>query len=417
MKMRNNTNNKQPYDDFSERIRQELENHRMPVDGDCWDEIEKRMKSKNRKIGWSAGAAVAATAILLLLFISYPLKETKLNDSNVTLENTVPNTEEKTNNKPITDNYSDKKLAKENKQASVKQPKTVLNEVVLSNNKIEDSNTISEKIEEMYIHVYEDEEKIVEEVQEKKDLDPTIKRKEEKTLLDMEPNNMLLSGRKKNDKWLLAAAVGSGGNLPVSNSSLDYAYNSDMGSIVSPPPNLESNLSLLSPSDFSDISHSAPLSFGVMVRKNLSQHIGLESGLVYTYLSSDFEEYATVRHTAKLNLHYIGVPVNVVGYLWNTPKWNLYLTAGVMVEKGLISVYDQNVYQNDKVLETSVRTSIDGLQWSLNASTGISYRFYQNWSLYFEPRISYYFDNNQPISIRTENPVVIGINTGFRYEF
>jgi len=37
--------------------------------------------------------------------------------------------------------------------------------------------------------------------------------------------------------------------------------------------------------------------------------------------------------------------------------------------------------------------------------------------LYVEPRFSYYFDNNQPVSIRTDRPVSIGIGGGLRYSF
>lgn len=63
------------------------------------------------------------------------------------------------------------------------------------------------------------------------------------------------------------------------------------------------------------------------------------------------------------------------------------------------------------------RSSIAGLQWSLNLSIGVSYRFYRDWSLYLEPRYSYYFDNNQPVSYRTENMTLIGVGVGVRFEF
>ena len=50
-------------------------------------------------------------------------------------------------------------------------------------------------------------------------------------------------------------------------------------------------------------------------------------------------------------------------------------------------------------------------------SVGVSYRFYRDWSLYLEPRYSYYFDNNQPVSYRTENMTLIGVGAGVRFEF
>lgn len=63
------------------------------------------------------------------------------------------------------------------------------------------------------------------------------------------------------------------------------------------------------------------------------------------------------------------------------------------------------------------RSAIDGLQWSLNLSVGVSYRLYRDWSLYLEPRYSYYFDNRQPVSYRTENMTLIGVGAGVRFEF
>lgn len=69
-------------------------------------------------------------------------------------------------------------------------------------------------------------------------------------------------------------------------------------------------------------------------------------------------------------------------------------------------------------METLVeKKGISGVQWSLNGSVGVSYRLYREWSLYLEPRISYYFNNDQPVSIRTENSVIIGLGAGFRFEF
>ncbi|MDR2691614.1 MAG: porin family protein, partial [Dysgonamonadaceae bacterium] len=59
---------------------------------------------------------------------------------------------------------------------------------------------------------------------------------------------------------------------------------------------------------------------------------------------------------------------------------------------------------------------ISGLQYSISFAPGIDYRIYRNYSVYFEPAISYYFDNKQPVSARTERPVVIGLNVGLRLE-
>ena len=87
------------------------------------------------------------------------------------------------------------------------------------------------------------------------------------------------------------------------------------------------------------------------------------------------------------------------------------------MEKGLRSLFHLEAYRLDEYKTETVRSGIHGLQWSLNLSVGVSYRIYRDWSLYLEPRYSYYFDNNQPVSYRTENMTLIGVGAGVRFEF
>ena len=121
---------------------------------------------------------------------------------------------------------------------------------------------------------------------------------------------------------------------------------------------------------------------------------------------------------ASQQLHYLGIPVNGVAYLWNNnSKWNVYFSAGAMLEKGLWMKTVCNQHFPNDMKTTTQEDNIDGWQWSLNSSIGISYRFTNKMKLYFEPRLSYYFDNNQPMSIRTEQPISIGIGAGLQYSF
>lgn len=58
-------------DDFSKLLKHNLEDYRIPVDDDCWNVIEQRMKpvKKRHVLRWAvSSAAVAAILLLLLLF-------------------------------------------------------------------------------------------------------------------------------------------------------------------------------------------------------------------------------------------------------------------------------------------------------------------------------------------------------------
>jgi len=68
--MQDDINNIDKPDNFSEFVRQKLENHQLPVDADSWNEIEARMKAQKRRIipfwfWFSGGAAVAVLAFYI----------------------------------------------------------------------------------------------------------------------------------------------------------------------------------------------------------------------------------------------------------------------------------------------------------------------------------------------------------------
>jgi hypothetical protein len=173
---------------------------------------------------------------------------------------------------------------------------------------------------------------------------------------------------------------------------------------------------------FSDIKHDPPLSFGITFKKELNKRFAIESGLVYTYLASHFENKNPDKE-ATLKLHYLGIPLNLHTKLLDNRRrnWGIYLSTGFMIEKGLWAHYSQNEYffaeSNSVVENVSFTQSIEGWQWSLNGSLGIEYEVIKNYAVYFEPKISYYLKNNQPQSARTENPLIVGITTGVRYSF
>jgi hypothetical protein len=229
-----------------------------------------------------------------------------------------------------------------------------------------------------------------------------------------ETDNEPTAPKKHKNEWLLAAAVGSGGSTSLN--GVNEFVMADVGDkyFVAARPTYNS---IMAPNDFSQKNFMSPLSFGLTARMNLSKTLGLESGLVYTYLLSTFEEHNFVSYDASLKLHYLGIPLNLVVQLWKFPKWEVYVSGGGMVEKGLRSIYTQHQYIGNQTITTTANTKIDGLQWSLNGAVGTTYKLQRNIGIYFEPKFSYFFDNDQPVSARTDRPVVIGLTAGLRFQF
>jgi hypothetical protein len=212
---------------------------------------------------------------------------------------------------------------------------------------------------------------------------------------------------------LLSAAFGTADGAPnftgnsLLNSSLDYVQ------IVTTSTNFSN---VMAPADFTSVRYDVPLSFGISVQFPLKNNWKIESGLTYTYLTTYFENGGMQRNDAVLHLHYIGIPINLVKQIWKNNLWNLYFSGGGMIEKGMRSNYIQHQYSGNQTYTTTVRSNIAGIQESVNAAIGVNYQLQKHWSFYFEPKIAYFFNDNQPISIRTKQPVTLGFTAGLRFE-
>ena len=88
---------------------------------------------------------------------------------------------------------------------------------------------------------------------------------------------------------------------------------------------------------------------------------------------------------------------------------NFYAYAGGAVEKCVSNEYD--------VLNTSVihKEVPAGVQFSANAGIGVEFILGKHIGLYIDPSLRYYFEGNQPKSIRTDQPLMLGFEMGFRF--
>ena len=431
----NNIHTDQP-DVFSESIRQKLENHELPVDAACWNEIEASMNAGKKKkvipFWWwlSGGAAVATLALLLTL--------RPFSDSNVYVS--------KTENKKLQNKSITTSLKKEYQNVNFKTisgnstEKTFISNIEHTTKKSAESNRINSTETRTDTNLTLNKTITTDSTTQNKQTDynksnseiknqiaelstPTTHKDSATTIAKRKyiPNSLIeetkaepIAKTKNKSEWLLAAAFGSGGSTSM-NGTNDF-LTADIGNkyFVAAQPNYTS---IMAPNDFSQKNFMSPLSFGLTVRKSLNKTFSLESGLVYTYLLSTFEEQNFISYDANLKLHYLGIPLNIVAQVWKFPKWEVYISGGGMVEKGLQSIYVQHQYIGNRTFTTTAKTKIEGLQWSLNGAVGTTYKLQRNIGIYFEPKFSYFFHNDQPISARTDKPIVIGLTAGLRFQF
>lgn len=398
--------NNQQRDHFSQYIQQQLRGHQLPPDEHCWDEIGQRLRRRRNRLLLTRSLYMAGAAIFaLLLLVNIP-----------TNEGNAPS-----QHSEVIEEFamSEVKVEKSTDSPVVARTEVKVKPVI----EIIPANKPEAKTGTEMMTKTETEIKTEAETDKERET-PIVNEKKKKTELPILPDKRISSARSTKQKrnWQMGAGLmAMGSTLLTNEDDLVYDQNSpghigngSSGGIPEVPgyDNIQ-----LQPDDCDDISYNLPLSFGITVRKELSGKIAVETGLVYTYLSTNLRKERPNTVKGKLALHYLGIPVNLIVDLWDSPKWNVYASAGVMVEKGLRSVYTQHIYRASAEEKATLKTSIHGLQWSLNGAVGISYRLQKDWSLYAEPRVSYFFDNNQPLSLRIENPFSLGFGLGVRFNF
>ena len=164
-----------------------------------------------------------------------------------------------------------------------------------------------------------------------------------------------------------------------------------------------------------------PVSVGIGARFDIAPKWSVGVGVNWSMLTRNFdgvfmmvEDGETLEYTEshiRNTQHYIGIPVNVYYNIISNKHINFYTYAGGAVEKGLTNRFDilssKSVYKEE----------IQGVQWSANLGLGVEFMFGKHLGLYLDPSVRYYFSCQQPKSIRTAQPVMLGLELGLRTRF
>ena len=142
--------------------------------------------------------------------------------------------------------------------------------------------------------------------------------------------------------------------------------------------------------------HHQPVRFGFSLRYRLDDRWSIESGLLYTRLSSDITTTVNgVTTMTEQRLNYIGLPLNISYELWKSRHFGFYVTAGTAIEK---------------------RLDASPWQFSLSGAAGVEYKLTNGFSLYAEPGLGYYFkDGSSTSSIYQDHPLNFNLSLGLRF--
>ena len=161
-----------------------------------------------------------------------------------------------------------------------------------------------------------------------------------------------------------------------------------------------------------------PVSVGAGVKIDFNDKWALGVGANYSLLTRKFygtyskfdngQEVSSTSSDIRNLQHFVGIPVNAYYNILNNKQINLYAYAGGSVEKCVADKYE--------VLSTNIihTEKPSGVQLSANVGIGVEFMLGKHVGLYADPSLRYYFDNGQPKSIRTSQPLMLGLDLGLR---
>lgn len=161
--------------------------------------------------------------------------------------------------------------------------------------------------------------------------------------------------------------------------------------------------------------HRMPISAGITVSKTLPKNWELESGLVYTYL---YSKYSSTNGNGSQELHYLGIPLNVVYRFARIKRLSFYAAAGGQADFYLAGRQKDEGYDEGISGSGYKELKHENVQFSVQANLGAALTLYRQTELYLEPYMAYYFENKSAIhNIWKDKPFNFGLTLGVRTGF
>lgn len=168
-------------------------------------------------------------------------------------------------------------------------------------------------------------------------------------------------------------------------------------------------------------SYSVPISFGLGIRVPMTGKWSVETGLTYSFLERTFTGVyreavegapdTVINGDIRSSLHYVGIPVNFTYDILSGRKTQFYAFAGGAVERAVV-----NRFRIPGPTEPIFyKESVNGVQASATAGLGVNFLITDNLGFYIDPSVKYYFDCKQPVSIRTQQRLMMNLELGFRF--
>ncbi len=167
--------------------------------------------------------------------------------------------------------------------------------------------------------------------------------------------------------------------------------------------------------------YTIPLTFGINFAYDILPKLSVGLGVNYTRLSRHFSgTYYQMDNEGKFDAgtdydniyniqQFIGIPLSVYYHIVRTKHINFYVYANGTVEKCIGNAWTANNR------EINYNEPVKGVQFNAGGGIGVDFMLAPLVSIYLDPNVKYYFGLNQPKSIRTKQPFMLGFEAGVRF--
>ena len=222
-----------------------------------------------------------------------------------------------------------------------------------------------------------------------------------------------ISKRQKISAYLAVNGIaGTKGGINGGRASATTFKASPLGASLMQPSGLESNTIDTGRYEDAQFKHSAPIGAELVLNIPLWDRSGgagvnqgclsIESGVSYSYLRSQLLFQGHVK-TDEQRVQYLGIPLRIRYSFGSNSAFSTYISAGGKLEWAA----DARVAGN--------KVSEKGVQVSLGANAGVQWKAADHIYMYAQPEISYYLTESRLKTIRTDNPLSVGLSIGLGF--
>ncbi len=418
-------------DNWADKFRNRMAEYREPVPENLWTELEKELKRPKNVIIYLRYAAIVTIVVLSSAVLWWIWRTNSMPETICRLPGYPPNG--MSNPESSLENEKDvivkQKIDDRRLMANSNTEKT---EYVSFMTSVPEEETLPKKDGSVIEKTGKGKEQLYGNNNSNRKFVPAVKRSFHNV---SSVNYHNFAGKEKKRNWEVSVAVG---NMPdVSKQEAGYttlqgrrftmlssiaesgkSSAEQMASIVGAYSQLVANN--IDKEVQSKAKHKMPITTGITVRKYLTDRWAVESGIIYTQLSSRlWSGTENNYYKTEQKLHYVGVPLKGIYCLWKNNLFSVYASVGGAVEKCVSGKQNTvcTIDGTDKGVEKS-DVDADELQWSVSSAVGAQVRLFKNLGVYLEPGVNYYFkDGNDIQTVRKEHPLNFNMQIGVRFSF